>query len=90
MMDIQTIANSTFNSEHSVMGLHKLLLTEEEHKALTDTLKNHEKLKEENNKLRRECAKHKHDFANLWKSHQDEVFRQSIGDRVNFDRDIIK
>ena len=70
-MDIQTIANSTFNSEHSVMGLHKLLLTEEEHKALTDTLKNHEKLKEEHEALRKACAKHKHDFADLWKKFQD-------------------
>mgnify|MGYP003116096922 FL=1 len=62
-MDLNAIANSTFSCKNSVMGLHKLLLTEEEHKALTDALKNHEKLK-------KECARHKHAFADLWKSHQ--------------------
>jgi len=80
-MDIQKIANSTFNSEHSVMGLHKLLLTEEEHKALTDTLKNHEKLKEEKDELRRECARHKHSFADLWKKVQEmnqEMFKDDM------------
>ena len=78
-MDIQTIANSTFNSEHNdIMRFHKLLLTEEEHKALTDTLKNHEKLKEEYEALRKACGKQKHDFANLWKSHQNLNFHQRL------------
>ena len=51
-MDIQKIANSTFNCENSMMGFHKLLLTVDEHKALTDALKENEILKEEVERLK--------------------------------------
>ena len=42
-MDLQAIANSTFNSENSVNGFHTLKLTISEHKALKDALLNNVK-----------------------------------------------
>ena len=51
-MDIQKIANSTFNCENSFHGFHTFKLTEDEHKALTDALKENEILKEEVERLK--------------------------------------
>ena len=49
---IQEIANEPFNCKNSMMGFHKLLLTVDEHKALTDALKENEILKEEVERLK--------------------------------------
>ena len=51
-MDIQKIANSTFNCENSFHGFHTFKLAEDEHKALTDALKENEILKEEVERLK--------------------------------------
>ena len=44
---ITLITNSTFNTEQSMNGFHTLKLTEEEHKALKNIVKENDKLKEE-------------------------------------------